>query len=68
MTNKVDGNRPANDHKQECNNIYLFLLNKYKRKNRADFNDYVKTVSNMKKDLNWKKLNWEEQQKIISEI
>lgn len=48
--------------------IYINLLNKYARQNRADFNEYIKTVSKMKQDPNWNKLNWEKQQKLISEI
>lgn len=48
--------------------IYINLLNKYTRQNRNDFSEYVKTVSKMKQDPDWEKLNWEEQQKLISEI
>jgi hypothetical protein len=48
--------------------IYINLLNKYARQNRADFNEYIKTVSKMKQDPNWNKLNWEKHQKLISEI
>lgn len=48
--------------------IYINLLNKYARKNRNDFSEYVKVVSKMKDDPDWEKMSWEEQQKIISEI
>lgn len=48
--------------------IYINLLNKYTRQSRNDFSEYVKTVSKMKQDPDWEKLNWEEQQKLISEI
>ena len=50
------------------NNIYLYILNKYKRKNQNDFNEYIKTVSKMKQDPEWDKLNFNEQQKLISEV
>ncbi|MBR2744918.1 MAG: hypothetical protein IKE01_06475 [Clostridia bacterium] len=50
------------------NNIYLYILNKYKRENQSNFNEYIKTVSKMKQDPDWDKLNFEEQQKLISEI
>lgn len=56
------------DTNNNDNNIYLYLLNKYARENRTDFSEYIKTVSKMKNDPDWEKLNWEEQQKLISEI
>lgn len=48
--------------------IYINLLNKYARKNRKDFSEYVKVVSKMKDDPDWEKMSWEEQQKLISEV
>ena len=50
------------------NNIYLYLLKKYKRENQSNFNEYIKAVSKMKQDPNWDKLDFGEQQKLISEI
>lgn len=35
--------------------IYINLLNKYARKNRNDFSEYVKVVSKMKDDPDWEK-------------
>ncbi len=48
--------------------IYINLLNKYARKNRNDFSEYVKVVSKMKDDPDWEKMSWEEQQKLIIEV
>lgn len=48
--------------------IYINLLNKYARKNRNDFSEYVKVVSKMKDDPDWEKMSWEEQQKLVSEV
>lgn len=48
--------------------IYINLLNKYARKNRNDFSEYVKVVSKMKDDPDWEKMSWEEQQNLVSEV
>lgn len=48
--------------------IYINLLNKYARKNRNDFSEYVKVVSKMKDDPDWEKMSWEAQQKLVSEV
>ena len=50
------------------NNIYLFLLNKYRRENKLNFNEYLKKVSAMKQDEKWNELTEDEQQSIICEI
>lgn len=50
------------------NNIYLFILNKYERKDKSNFSEYIKTVSKMKKDEKWEQLTEEEQQRLISKV
>ena len=50
------------------NNIYINILNKYKRENQKNSWDFIKTVSEMKQDENWDKLTEEEQQKLIAII
>lgn len=68
ITSNSTTNRQQIDTNKNVNNIYLYLLNKYTRENRKDFNNYIKTVLRMKQDEKWEELNWEEQQKLISEI
>jgi hypothetical protein len=68
VNNTVKSTVNVTDINRLDKDIYINLLNKYARQNRVDFSEYVKTVSKMKQDPDWEKLNWEEQQKIISEI
>lgn len=49
-------------------NIYLYLLNKYKRQSAGNFSEYVKAVKDLKEDNDWQLLNEEEQRKLISQI
>lgn len=66
--NKSTTDQQQTNTNKNVKNIYLFILNKYKRENRDNFNKYIKTVSKMKQDPDWDKLNFDEQQKLISEI
>lgn len=66
--NKVTTKEQQSNTNKNVNNIYLFILNKYKRDNQKDFNEYVKTVSKMKQDPDWINLTYDEQQKLISEV
>lgn len=66
--NKSTTDQQQTNTNKNVKNIYLFILNKYKRENRDNFNEYIKTVSKMKQDPDWDKLNFDEQQKLISEI
>lgn len=50
------------------NNIYLYLLNKYRVENRKNFNEYMKKVRELKEDEKWVMLSGELQQKLISEL
>ena len=67
----VNNQRTTSEHKQEYKedkNIYLLLLNKYKRKTVGNFSEYVKAVKKLKEDTDWQLLNEEEQRKLISQI
>lgn len=68
MNNKLNGKRTASEHKQECKEIYLYLLNKYRVENRSSFSEYMKKVRELKEDDKWIELNGELQQKLISEL
>lgn len=50
------------------NNIYIILINKYKREDRKNFKEYLKNVQLLKEDPQYELLSSNEQQKIISEI
>lgn len=50
------------------NNIYIILINKYKREDRKNFKEYLKNVQLLKEDPQYELLSSDEQQKIISEI
>ena len=62
-TEEQQGNTDNND-----NNIYLYLLNKYRVENRSNFSEYMKKVRELKEDDKWIELNGELQQKLISEL
>lgn len=66
--NKITTEEQQSNTNNNVNNIYLYLFNKYKRENRNNFNEYIKAVSKMKNDADWDKLNWEQQQRLVSEI
>lgn len=48
--------------------IYIFLLNKYTRKNRKDFKEYLTNIKNMKNESYWSQLSEEEQQRLMTSI
>lgn len=56
------------DTNNNDNNIYLYLLNKYKVESRQNFSEYMKKVKELRNDEKWDLLTKEEQVKIISEI
>ena len=60
--------RPATDHKQECNNNYIYLLNKYRLSDRKDFSEYMTHVRQLKEDDKYILLNAEEQLRIVNEL
>ena len=49
------------------NNIYLYFINKYKS-NEKDFSKQIKIISEMKQDLKWNNLSFDEQLNLQSEI
>lgn len=68
VNNKLNGDRTASEHKQECKEIYLYLLNKYRVENRKNFSEFMKKTKELKNDKKWDELTKEEQQKLLSEL
>ena len=68
ITNKQQTNNKQITTNKNDKNIYLCMLNKYRRKNRMNFNEYLKNISAMKQDDMWTSLTEEERQRIVSEI
>lgn len=69
----MNGNRPTSDHKQECNNIYLFLFNKYKAKiekiEKGNFGARIRTISELKQEADYNSLlTLEEQDELFNEL
>lgn len=65
----MDGNRPTSDHKQECNNIYLFLFNKYKAKiENQDFGERIKVLNQLSSDIDYQVLSSDEQGRLFNEL
>lgn len=71
---KINFDNKKTTKKQQMNtnknvkNIYLYLLNKYKRENRKDFNEYMKKMRELRNDPDYELLTSEEQNKISAEI
>lgn len=68
INSKTNNKRTTSEHKQEYKEIYLYLLNKYKRENRMNFNEYMKKMRELREDPDWDKLTAEEQMKITAEL
>ena len=69
MTNKITGYRPTTDHKQECNNIYIILFNKYKAKiSNVKFGERIKILNQLKEDVDYNKLSINDQDKLFNEL
>lgn len=58
----------SKDINNNDNNIYLYFINKYKRENQNSFNEYMKKMREMKKDVNYDSLTKEEQDRLALEI
>lgn len=56
------------DTNNNDNNIYLYLLNKYRVENRSQFSEYMKKVRQLKEDKKWDELDGTMQQKLLSEL
>jgi len=54
------------DTNNNDNNIYLYLLNKYRVENRNQFSEYMKKVRELKEDEKWNELDGTMQQKLLS--
>jgi len=50
------------------NNIYLLLLNKYKKNPPENFNQKLKKISEIKNSLDYQKLSLEEQEKLFVDL
>lgn len=74
QTNEINFNSKSTTNQQQINtnknvkNIYLYLVNKYRRENRRNFSEYIKKVQQLKEDPDYNLLTAEEQQKIVGEI
>ena len=65
---QMTSQRPASDHKQECNNNYIYLLNKYKRESKGNMFEYMSHTREMRADPKWDTLTREEQSQLMSEV
>lgn len=66
---QMNNKRTTSEHKQECNNIYLFLFNKYKAKiENQNFGERVKALNQLSSDSDYKTLSLEEQDKLFNEL
>ena len=66
--NKVTTEEQQSNTNKNVKNIYLYLLNKYRRENRKDFNEYMKKMRELREDPQYELLTFEEQNKITAEI
>lgn len=68
MNNKRTTDEQQMNTNNNDKNIYLYLLNKYRRENRKDFNEYMKKMRELREDPQYELLTFEEQNKITAEI
>lgn len=66
--NQVTTKEQQSNTNKNVKNIYLYLLNKYRRENRKDFNEYMKKMRELREDPQYELLTFEEQNKITAEI
>lgn len=66
--NQVTTKEQQSNTNKNVKNIYLYLLNKYRRENRKDFNEYIKKMRELREDPQYELLTFEEQNKITAEI
>lgn len=66
--NKKTTKKQQMNTNKNVKNIYLYLLNKYKRENRKDFNEYMKKMRELRNDPDYELLTSVEQNKISAEI
>lgn len=65
---KVTTEEQQSNTNKNVKNIYLYLVNKYRRENRKNFSEYIKKVRQLKEDPDYNLLTVEEQQRITGEI
>lgn len=66
---QMNNKRTTSEHKQECNNIYLFLFNKYKAKiENQKFGERVKILSQLKNEIDYQVLSNEEQNDLFNKL
>ena len=69
---QMNSKRTTDEQQMNTNNndknIYLYLLNRYRRENRKDFNEYMKKMRELREDPQYELLTSEEQNKITAEI
>ena len=69
---QVNSERTTNEQQMNTNNndnnIYIYLLNKYRVEDRRNFSEYMKKTKALREDEYWESLSKEEQMKLMSEI
>lgn len=69
---QVNSERTTNEQQMNTNNndnnIYIYLLNKYRVEDRRNFSEYMKKTKVLREDEYWESLSKEEQMKLMSEI
>lgn len=66
---QMNNKRTTSEHKQECNNIYLFLFNKYKAKLEGKkFYERVSILSQLSSDIDYQVLSSDEQDRLFNEL
>jgi len=65
----MNNKRTTSEHKQECNNIYLYLFNKYKAKiEKCHANEKIRIISECKNCSEYTLLTQEEQDQLFIDL
>lgn len=66
---QMNNKRTTSEHKQECNNIYLILFNKYKAKIEGQkFGERIKVLNQLKNEIDYKTLSLDEQDELFNKL
>lgn len=66
---QMNNKRTTSEHKQECNNIYLYLFNKYKAKiEKCHANEKIRIISECKNCSEYTLLTQEEQDQLFIDL
>lgn len=70
VNNEMNNKRTTSEHKQECNNIYIYLFNIYKGKiqSTTSWREKIKIISELKEHPDYLKLSLEEQQDLFNDL